>query len=420
MCAVFFVEDEADDDVRPSNFPSTIRSNDEDDWGQHEAQKVANRYKDASASTMTSRTKRELHRNEYWLVPVRVCGTDFDFVGEYLQHVYRKVGEEMNTAARMNELLPESMQAHYLPSLKGRVYVSAAEESKAVDTLREKVSPVKTAYVHRRLYRLSVNESDDLDLFIQGRGQLTQEFVQGSWVKIVRGLWKGDIARVYGADTGTDIVELQVVPRYLKENFEREEFESLEKPEPSLFDFQNLPFTTSGEQVELREGPWPETFWAQDGRVLFKNGLQYLRVMARHYIVHYQPTAEEVELFTLAGTSTRLETNRAFLNAGDEVVVKFGEKVKYNGRVRRKMDNIAVVDVEEDRVDDWILSVSDFSLDDVERILGVGCNVVVRMGFWKGVEGVVVDSDESFVTIFSPERMKQVCELLSAVQGRFR
>lgn len=319
----------------------------------------------------------------------------------------------MDTAARMNDLLPGSMQAYYLPGLKGRVYVSAPEGSKALETLRVRVSPVKTAYVHRRLYRLSVNESEDVELFIEGRGQLRQEFVQGSWVKIVRGVLKGDIGRVYASDKESDIVDLQVVPRYWKESLEdEEEAMLLERPERALFDFQNLPLTSSGQEVELREGPIRDTFWTQDGRILFKSGLQFFRVMARHYVVHYQPTAEEVELFTLAGVVTRVETNRAFLNAGDEVFVRFGDDIDYEGRVRSRTDSIADVIVEEECVDDWILSVSEFTLDEVERILDVGCNVVVRLGICKGVEGVVVDSDGPFVTIFSAERMKQVCYAL--------
>lgn len=415
-CVVFFVEDEADDDVRPSNFASVTPSDNEGDWGSKEAELVANCYKHANASMMTSNGKRDLHMNEYWLVPVRVCRPDFEVVGQYLHHIYRKVDEEMNTAARMNELLPESMQAHYVPGLKGRVYVSAPEGSKAIETLRASVWPVKTAYVHRRLYRLSANESDDVELFIQGRQQIRQEFVQGSWAKIVRGFWKGDIARVFAADMASDCVELQVVPRYVKENFGKEELELSKRPERALFDFQNWPITSSGREVELHEGPTPDTFWTQDGRVLFKNGLQLFRVMARHYIVHYQPTAEEVELFTLAGVVTRVETNRSFLNAGDEVFVKFGDDIEYDGRVRSRTDSIAVVDVEEKCVDDWILSVSDFTLDEVERILDVGSNVVVRLGICKGVEGVVVDSDGLFVTIFSPERNKQVCDALSPLQ----
>lgn len=80
-CAVFLVEDEADDDVRPSNFASMLPKGKEDDWGLQEAEDLANRYKAGEASLKTSKAKRDLRVNEYWLVPVRVCGTHFHVEG---------------------------------------------------------------------------------------------------------------------------------------------------------------------------------------------------------------------------------------------------------------------------------------------------------------------------------------------------
>lgn len=412
--AVFVVEDEADDDIRPSSFVSELAREREGDWGLQEAERIAKRYKVGNALVTTSKEKRQLPMNEYWLVPVRVGVCNSDGIDHCLRLVYHKVGTEWDTTSRMNELLPESMRAHCFAGLQGRVYVSAPEGSKAVETLRARVSPVSTAYVHRRLYRLSVNESDDIGHFIEGRRLLKQDFQIGSWVKIVRGFWKGDIARVYQAEMGTDVIVLQVVPRLPKENLEEDELRSSDRPEPALFDLQTVPLSASGNEFDVFEGPLPDTYLTRDGRVFFRNGLQYLRVMARHYVKHYEPTAAEVSLFTLAGIRTLMETNRAFLNAGDMVFVRFGDDVEYRGRVRSRTERTAVVDVEEECVDDWILSVSEFTLEEVDRVLQVGCCVDVRIGILKGMQGIVVRSKptEEFVTVFSPERMKQVCDVL--------
>lgn len=77
-CAVFVVEDEADDDIRPSNFVSDLAMEREGDWEVQEAERIAKRYKVGNALVTTSKEKRQLPLNEYWLVPVRVgvCNSD--------------------------------------------------------------------------------------------------------------------------------------------------------------------------------------------------------------------------------------------------------------------------------------------------------------------------------------------------------
>lgn len=141
-------------------------------------------YKNENASTASSREKRQLLDNEYWLVPVRVCLSPFPSTSRSSRFFRLKVGRELETAIIMNELLPEGIRALSFPGLQGRVYVSAAAGTKVVDTLRTRTWSVPTAYVHRRLYRLSFNESEDIEHLMESRRQLKQEFQVGSWVKI--------------------------------------------------------------------------------------------------------------------------------------------------------------------------------------------------------------------------------------------
>ena len=51
--------------------------------------------------------------------------------------------------------------------------------------------------------------------------------------------------------------------------------------------------------------------------VYLDSGLQVLRVTGLHFMRRCEPDAEEMELFTLAGVDTLLETNRKFVGEGD-------------------------------------------------------------------------------------------------------
>lgn len=308
----------------------------------------------------------------------------------------------------MNGLLPEDMKAFSIPSFRGRVYVRAPSTMHGLEVIRSRAWSVSAAYVHRRLYQLSRQESEEIEHFLDSRQYLKQELQAGSWVKVVRGSFKGDIARVLEADVGTDVVVLQIVPRFALRNVKEKPSSRSFRAHAALFDVQDAEELSTDRESERREGPRPDTFCLRDGRIVFENGLQYLRVMGQHYVQHYEPEASEVTLFTSAGIPTILETNRAFLNVGDRVSVKFGADVVREGSVRSKKESSAVIEIEDNSSNDGTGSRQEFALQEIERVLQTGCYVEVRLGPRMGVSGMVICSNDRFLTIFDSERMKEV------------
>ena len=142
--------------------------------------------------------------------------------------------------------------------------------------------------------------------------------------------------------------------------------------------------------------------------VYLDSGLQVLRVTGLHFMRRCEPDAEEMELFTLAGVDTLLETNRKFVGEGDCVNICKGNhsgKVGVVCKVEKDVVHITLEAGEEEGGGGLIIGTS---LRDVRRIFGVGDSVSVEIGIWKGRRGAVLDVEGEELTIIDYGNKMQV------------
>lgn len=288
----------------------------------------------------------------------------------------------------MSERLPVDMKCVADPWLKGRIYVRVSANENPVSMLRRLGSSVLGAYVHRKIVPITGQDEEVLVEHSQMRREFTERFPAQTWVKIRYGVFAGDVGYVENGSHDSDMLKLLVVPR-LSEDGRKHRMSGSRKGRGPQVLFQPDLFSRNSERV-LQPGSQPGSWLIDNEEEYLSNGLRALKVTGIHYVKQHRPTAEELQLFTIAGIDTVRETNEAFLRQRDRVkIVKGGFKgcegvvVSIEGdsvRIRRSM-NMGVEEGEEMLV----------GLREVKRCFNIGSNVVIRLGPGKGRRGMVVD-----------------------------
>ena len=212
------------------------------------------------------------------------------------------------------------------------------------------------------------------------------QFPAGSWVRIRTGTFKGDVARVYKSYSSSDVVELMVVPRLQS----RQKASNSSTKKRRIESTQALHVAEEVPNDALVIGPIEGTYMVGDD-VYFDNGLKYIKAQGMHYAQKCNPTVEDIWFFTLAGIDTLRETNMAFLQQQNRVIIARGDKHGLQAVVKS---------MDEEMVDVEILAGTSehLAIGDVERVFEVGTHIVVRLGHAKGRSGLVLSTVGKEVT----------------------
>lgn len=235
------------------------------------------------------------------------------------------------------------------------------------------------------------------------KGGHSDPYEVGDWVILRRGTYKGDIGRVREFNSTTGIVVVAVVPRVGVNVVSK----SL-RPNPALF------FPPILESEVLDSGHYVFK------KGIYKDGLLYLRISSILHLKKASPTLPEIGLFVKTESSLGdLDRDEPFLQAGDRIRVL---TTGISGEVKLILEETVTVihakdacgkfvdDLNDANVSGKVYFESKYTKPEIERVLLVGMNVIVRAGDFTGESGMVVgfSSDKKVVRIASTS-YNEVC-----------
>lgn len=307
----------------------------------------------------------------------------------------------------MNELLPDGMRAVAIPWFKGRVYVECAKSIVPIAIVRLCVSSVETAYVHRRIERVPDDDGEVLKQSLNGNTDKLIRLQSGSWARLRRGKFMGDIVRVRRAEDDSDVVEFEVVPRLWERTRKRGRGKTRTERAPQvLFSRELTEGWTGFDGKRLQPGEERGSWTIDNEEHYLSNGLRCMKVTGLHLLKHCKPNAKELELFTLAGIDTVRETNREFVRVRDEVTVMKGNLRGIEGRVTTMKEDVLQIKVA--GKGDSGETVYDVNMEEVRRVFRQGDHVQVCIGKNLGRRGIVIEVGETDVTVVDFSNKQQV------------
>lgn len=399
------MQDEEQDGLRPAAHDDLYSGRSLQTANEEEAREIAALYE--RERIRQREMDEDMAQVAYWMVPVQVCEVEHEQMFRKLSNDIQ-VGKETRTAERMNELLPEGMKTVAVPWFKGRVYVECPKTIIPDSIVRLCVTTVETAYVHRRIERVSEEDCEVLRQTLKENKNTMTPFEAGSWAKVRRGTFSGDIARVLRVEEDSDVVELVLVPRLWQGTRKRaRRTGKSERAVQGLFSPEMTErwrgFERSRMQPGVEEGSWT----IDNEEHYLSNGLRIMKVTGLHLLKRCRPKANEVELFTMAGIDTLRETNRELLRTRDDVTVVKGALRGTNGRVISMKED--VVRIEVGCKGDSNATVYEVDVDEVRRQFRQGDHVQVCIGIDSGRRGIVTDIGETDVTLVDFSNKRQVC-----------
>lgn len=333
--------------------------------------------------------------------------------------------------------------------LRGRIYIeafSAAQVEFAINGL-----DLFTSYEGIKALRL-----EEMTDVLKVAKRLDKQ-VEGNWVRLTRGMYKGDLAQVCSVRDGGNESQIMIrlIPRLdvkgerdLLENVDDEDFDDDEpgtglgsrrkgRPPQKLFDKKELfRLTGSADVYTQRDRQTGEVFESWNSE-LYKFGLIYKRVSVKTLIVGeaVHPQVEELEMWLAAEQRMRItfEDDPNSMNAeearrglgldinsiaGKRNVGLFkGDSVRVtNGEQKGLTGTIAAVDG-----DVVLIQTPDFpeplrvSRMDVSKTFNVGDHIKVATGKRAGHTGVIVAVDGEFLTVFTDSTREEIRVLSSSV-----
>lgn len=248
-----------------------------------------------------------------------------------------------------------------------------------------------------------------------GRSQ-TKQSPQGTWVRIIRGQYKGDLAFVLGSVPAThangfagdkQILTLAFVPR-ISFTKKRKKTPS-PRPLPALFDPTKIS-TLFGEQSVSSLG---EDKYKFKGK-LFQRGLCIDEISFKNVIEDLHPSPAELLPFARAKIDPGIESLvddrfKSFWHPGDRVEVYSGSLQGHWGRLGEIdfLSRSAEIDLEHGEQGTFTGRVS-VSFRDLRRLLRVGDNVRVVAGEEIGRSGIVVSMYDQLLDLTEDKTREQV------------
>lgn len=253
---------------------------------------------------------------------------------------------------------------------------------------------------------------------------------KGDWVRVKRGLYKGDLAKVYYHEQITDMVTIQIIPRidlqaWSKRLMKQDEDEDLEskkrkrKPRPpaKLFNPEEVRALPGGENA-VHEGRMARTgeeyYMFENNR--FRDGFVYKTVNVKSLQIDgIQPSLDELEKFSLSSKSSSDDTvEQDFLpkntipsnvkkysfKKGDSIEVIKGELISVVGFVHSVEGSKVVFRPANEKIHGKELLT--LPIDQVRKYFKIGDHIMVLPGRnHEGETGFITALNDTVATVFS-------------------
>jgi transcription elongation factor SPT5 len=229
---------------------------------------------------------------------------------------------------------------------------------------------------------------------------------KGSWIRVKRGVFKGDIAQVYEVDVVKSIATIKIVPRFeeSKKDKQKESGEKREKKQNIKKLFNSADFPKDSVETKIEQD---EKFEYHQGKK-YNNG--FLLKAVKFQAIdskNIQPTLEELELFTQSSNEiTRFKKNN-FFKKGDIIKVIEGDLIGMMGTVYyiNNDDNDTVQIIPKDERFKELLELPSSSL---QKYFEIGTLIKVVSGNFEGMSGYIVATNEDTVIIYSDLLVKEM------------
>eukprot|EP01080_Neovahlkampfia_damariscottae_P012186 gene12186-5773_t len=290
--------------------------------------------------------------------------------------------------ARTKPLLIHSAVA--LDTLKGVIYIEAYKEAHVKDA----INGIKTIF-EGGIKLVPTKEMSEI-LTIQDKGI---EIKKGDWVKIKRGVYKGDVGQVFEVDETRAEATIKLIPR-LEHGEKRERRKGL---------FRAEDFERNGKTLVSKQND----FSIYDGK-RFKDGFLYkVQKFNTLETKNVAPSLDELNVFQAGTTSQDTITTQNFgqkkkvsFSKGDEVVVIEGDAKHLRGTVyeiSKDKQTVTIIPRHDELKDP--LKFPHYQLQKHFE-LGDFCKVV--SGKHEGSTGHIVNVDRDTVVLYSDVLVKEL------------
>lgn len=364
-----------------------------DDIAEGDAEELAERYREKYGRIAASKYRQDGDVPQQLLLPsvndpaIFGIGARLGREKEIVRALLRKSLSLQYTATPLN--IFSVFQRDAFP---GRIYIEAPSQAAAVHAC----NGVPNVYTTSRVVKVPIKEYPDMF-----RVHKTEdvELTPGTYVRVRRGKYTGDLAVVENLSENGLEVKLRLVPRL---NYGRvvvdtaEKRKRSERPPPRLFNAQDA--TQSGGSLQ-KHGPTSYIFEGED----YDNGF-LLKDFRLAYIQldNVNPTLDEItalkgsadEGIDLQALQESLRhTQPAEFRSGESVEITQGEQTGLQGKVVSTSDDIVQVEGNDIKVS--------VPARHLRKHFGVGDHVRVMRGSSRDDTGLVVSRDGDFVTFLS-------------------
>ncbi|KAI8970859.1 hypothetical protein BDB01DRAFT_900886 [Pilobolus umbonatus] len=299
-------------------------------------------------------------------------------------------------------------------SLKGYIYIEARKQAH----VQEALVNVPNIFISTLML---VPIKDMVDSISVQKKEI--DIAAGSWVRLKRGTYAGDLAQVLEVSDSQDSVRLKIVPRLDLESDNNapsvdtgNKRKKAARPQPRLFNPERL--ANRSLSSLQKKGP----YWVYNGDYYRDGYLEKFTKVIAIQLDDVNPTLDEIAKF--AGSTelmaddnersidlsslTTLSLNNAqastLFQPGDVVSVIEGDMIDSIGVVENTRDTSVVVSLDMDGVKKRVTLHSRV----LRKTFKQGDHVKVINGRYKDESGMVVHVEDNIVTLLSDASMKEV------------
>jgi transcription elongation factor SPT5 len=299
------------------------------------------------------------------------------------------------------------------PSLPGRVYV----ECRSKRAVYEACSKIPDVHLAKDIVLVPLE--DRVGLLTLATEDTT--IPKRSWVRVKRGLYKGDEAFVIKSSRNSDRLTIVLVPRMAPWYRKGKRRSLAQRPPPQLF------YEADAEAIQrvdedkgqrkpqikyIRYGPFKDGFEFK-GRTYF-NGFLFLNVFGGQFAQQARVSSKTLATFFL----NRIITTEEASSYSPTVGIEVGNAVKVVEGAQAGLTGIAYeiigdavrvkLDVLDDNGDDVNIDSADVPVAFLKRVFKVGSNVRVVHGAESGRHGIVVAVYDALLTFVEDKTLTEV------------
>lgn len=290
-----------------------------------------------------------------------------------------------------------------LDNLSGFIYIEAKKEAH----VRKAIEDIEFIFAGK-IKKVPINEMTQVMQIPKGSKGMPKP---NDWVRMSRGLYKEDLARVLEVDEAKGKITVQLVPRL---QFSGQSLKKGQRPPKRLFNKQEI-INNGGHVQEKRDVRSGFVDIYEDE--IYVEGFLHKEVSVKGIKTkNIDPKLEEIEFFTTGTENIHINKNKSQdFREGDSVRVVEGDMKDLVGIIQsiNRLDNIAEILPNNTELGDQLIAVD---LNSISFNIDLGSYVQVTSGAYQGETGIVLAVDGNSIVVFSQEKNKEMEVFVSDIK----